>query len=140
MRRFLVDTATAVTVFTMLATLSELLVAGMTPREVAITRTLMLPVMVATGRPYGLWRDAVLARIGGRGPVRRGIADTAAFLSFQVPLYLLTLRAAGTSGAEMAWAVSSATLFMLLIGRPYGALLDRVRAWAGVSPGADRSA
>ncbi|MEI4471825.1 L-alanine exporter AlaE [Frigidibacter sp. MR17.24] len=138
-RRFLVDTATTIVFFTLLATTVELLVAGMEPRAVLATRALMVPVMVLTGRPYGAWRDLVLARLvpPRRGPVMplaAMLADTAAFLSFQVPVYAATLALAGASAPQVAAAIGSAIVLMALVGRPFGLVLDTARRLARVAP------
>jgi hypothetical protein len=57
MKSYFIDTAATVTFFTVVAALSELLIAGMDPKQVLIARLIMIPVMMATARPYGLWRD-----------------------------------------------------------------------------------
>ena len=63
MKSYLVDTASSLVFFTVIAALSELLIAGMAPGQVLIARLIMIPVMLATSRPYGLWRDWVFARV-----------------------------------------------------------------------------
>ena len=57
MKSYFIDTAATVTFFTVVAALSELLIAGMDPKQVLIARLIMIPVMMVTARPYGLWRD-----------------------------------------------------------------------------------
>jgi hypothetical protein len=57
MRRFIVDTIAIIIFFTSIAALTELFVAGMTPSEVLKTCLIMIPMMVITGPPYGVWRD-----------------------------------------------------------------------------------
>lgn len=133
MRLFLVDTLTALVFFTLVAAASELWIAGMALRDVVMTRAIMAPVMVATGRPYGLWRDLWFRRFAPRGRAGVIALDVAAFLSFQVPVYALTLRGSGASGPEMAKAIGSAVFFMILLSRPFGLLLDRMRRLAKVA-------
>ena len=57
MRLIFVDTLSTILFFTILATLTELYVAGMEPPDVLKTRLIMVPMMILTGRPYGIWRD-----------------------------------------------------------------------------------
>ena len=134
MKLFLVDTLTSVVFFTVVAASTELLIAGLSPAEVALTRAVMVPIMIATARPYGMWRDLLLRRAGAGSAALRAAVDTAAFLSFQVPLYAATLVVAGADGAEIAAAIASASAFMLVLGRPFGLVLDTVRRMAGIVP------
>ena len=119
-----------------MATLSERLIAGTDWSQVAWARAAAVPAMLLTGRSYGLRRDAVLAGLGaaGRGRVGRTAIDLAAFMTFQVPVYAVILAFAGASAAQTLAALSSATLFMLLLGRPFGLFLDAVRRLAGTAP------
>ena len=57
MRCFIIDTAATVVFFTTIAAATELFIAGMELREVLITRLIMVPMMILTARPYGMWRD-----------------------------------------------------------------------------------
>lgn len=131
MKAFLVDTIATIVFFTLVATFSELVVVGMEPGQVLTARAIMIPVMVLTGRPYGLWRDWVMTRAPTVNPVGRLAVDTIAFLTFQVPIYVSTLAVAGATAGEVALATASATLFMVLVGRPFGVFLDMIRRWAG---------
>ncbi len=135
MRTFLVDTLATIVFFTTVAAFSELVVAGMEPRQVLIARAIMVPVMVATGRPYGLWRDWLFARLRPRSRLAALATDTAAFLGFQVPVYAATLAAAGADGAEIARAVGAAIVFMIAVGRPFGVFLEAVRRATGTAAG-----
>lgn len=133
MKAFLVDTVATVAFFTVLATFSELVIVGMEPSQVLFARTVMVPVMVLTARPYGLWRDMILRRAPTRRPIGRVVVDTVAFLTFQVPVYVVTLIFAGATMNEIALATASATAFMLVVGRPFGVFLDAIRRWAGTA-------
>ena len=132
MRSFIVDTVATVVFFTVLATLTELFIAGMEPREVLITRLIMIPMMVLTGRPYGMWRDWFFKLINPTNPWSRTIVDSLAFMIFQLPIYALTLAIAGADAKEIISLVISVSALMLIISRPFGMYLERVRAWAGV--------
>ena len=134
MRLFLVDTLTALAFFTCVAALSEFFIAGMPLAAVLYTRLLMVPVIIATGRPYGWWRDRVFAVLRPRGPLASAFTDIAAFLGFQAPVYALTLLAAGATPTQIAAALGAAVTLMVLLSRPYGLLLDTVRHRVGVMP------
>lgn len=129
-----VDTLAAVVFFTVIAAATEYLVAGLSPGQVLVSRTARFPVLVLTGRP---WRDMILTRTGALrgGRAAMLVVDTAAFLSFQVPLYGAILLIAGASGTQMAAALTAATIAMLLLSRPVGVFLDWMRRRAGVAPG-----
>jgi len=139
MRPFLVDTLATVVFFTVVAAFTELVVAGLEPVQVLIARALTIPVMVATGRPYGAWRDRVLRRLRPRGRAGRAAADTLAFLSFQVPVYVAVLALAGAEAREIAVAVGAALGFMLASARPFGLFLEAMRRRFGVAPPATLS-
>lgn len=101
-----------------------------------MSRSVTIPVLVLTGRPYGTWRDIVFALAGapGRGRLAQLALDTVAFLTFQVPVYVAILALAGATGPQMLAALGSAMFAMLLLGRPFGVFLDRVRQWSGTAP------
>ncbi len=133
MRVFIVDTTSTVVFFTVVATLTELFIAGMTPAEVLTTRLMMVPMMIVTARPYTSWRDWLLRRIRPRGRLSAAISDIAAFVSFQVPVYGTTLLIAGASGQEALLAIVSAIIFMILLARPFGLFVDRVKRLFSIS-------
>ena len=132
----MVDSVAAVIFFTVVAGASEAFVARLSWEQVATSRATAVPVMLATGRPYGMWRDAAFRLARARGAVSRAGVDVVAFVGFQVPVYAAILWLAGASGAQMAAALSSATAFMLLLSRPYGLWLDGMRRVFGAEPGA----
>lgn len=134
MRLFIIDTMATIVFFTVVATFSELVIAGMEPFEVLTTRLLMVPIMIATGRPYTGWRDWLVARIGPRTRWSSVLTEIAAFLSFQAPVYGATLLIAGASPAEALTAIGSAIVFMIILARPFGLFVDRARRTFGVVP------
>ena len=109
MKSYLVDTASSLVFFTVIAALSELLIAGMAPGQVLIARLIMIPVMLATSRPYGLWRDWVFARVQPARWISVTLTDIVAFVAFQVPVYITTLVVAGATWAEIGAAVEKAS-------------------------------
>ena len=134
MRRLAVDSLAALSFFTLVAGGTELLVARMTLDQVIVSRATAVPVMLATGRPYGMWRDLAFRSLAPQGQASRAAVDVGTFVSFQVPVYAAILWLAGAGGAQMAAALSSATVFMLLLSRPYGLWLDWLRRECGVVP------
>lgn len=132
MRKTLVDTIATVVFFTLLAGFAELFVAGMEPRQVLTTRLIMIPMMVLTGRPYGLWRDWMFKTSRPTVSWSKTIIDALAFLSFQLPVYGLTLFIAGADGTEILTLLGTTSILMLMVSRPFGLYLDAVRRWAGI--------
>ncbi len=130
MRAFLADTLALVTFFTLVGFLNERFVAGMAWHEVAWSRTIGLPLMVLTARPYGLWRDWVMMRLPGPALLR----DTLALLSFQMPIYAGIVLVAGADMPELLRALGGFTLVLLFSGRPYGLWLGWVRTRFGLPP------
>jgi len=133
MRIALVDTIATIAFFTVVATFSELVLAGMEWRQVLVTRTVMIPVMILTGRPYGAWRDWLFIQVGPSRRLTRVALDIGAFLTFQVPVYVATLALAGADRAEIGTSVGSAVLFMIVLSRPFGLFLEVARQMLGAS-------
>ncbi|MEM0899616.1 MAG: L-alanine exporter AlaE [Pseudomonadota bacterium] len=127
MRILIIDTAATIVFFTVVASLTELFIAGMGWREVATTRLAMVPIMVLTARPYTFWRDALFRRFKPMRRLAHIIIDITAFVSFQAPVYLATLLFAGAEVHEVLIAVSSAVIFMVLLARPFGLYIESVR-------------
>lgn len=132
MRRVLVDTVATIVFFTTIAALTELFVAGMAPSEVLTTRLIMIPMMVLTGRPYGAWRDWFFRTTRPTVSWSKTIIDGAAFLSFQLPVYALTLLIAGADRYEILTLLATTSVLMLAVSRPFGIFLEFIRGWAGV--------
>ena len=133
MKSLLVDTSVTILFFTAVASFSELVIAGMAVGTVLLTRLIMMPVMILTGRPYGLYRDWWMMRVPNGSTSVKTMVDIAAFLSFQVPVYVATLLFAGARWSEIVTAVSSALILMVLVSRPFGLVLDFARRKAGVA-------
>ena len=57
-----VDRLASIVFFTTVAAFSELYIVVMAPGEVLIMRLIMVPMMIVTGRPYGIYRDWMLAK------------------------------------------------------------------------------
>jgi hypothetical protein len=133
MRSFLADTLALILFFTVTSGLNERFVAGMEWGEVAVSRSVGAVLMVLTARPYGLWRSWFMARLDPRTGGATLLADSAALLLFQVPIYLVILLVGGADvGAALRGCAGFAAL-MLALGRPYGLWLEWVRARFGLA-------
>lgn len=135
-RRYLADTSALIVYSTVAGTFVELVVAGLTAEQCLRARLTAVPIILITGRPYGLYRDWIWRLSGADEGVaaRRVIADTTAFVSFQLPVYWIVLLIAGASFWQIAAASVTATIILLVSGRPYGALLDVFRRLYRVTP------
>ena len=133
MHRFIVDTLATIIFFTLIATLTELFVAGMEPSEVLMTRLIMIPMMVVTGRPYGIWRDWFFKKTKPTASWSKVLIDGLAFLSFQLPIYALTLVIAGADQNEVIILLTSTSFLMFIVSRPFGVYLEAVRTWANAT-------
>lgn len=120
---------------------TEIVIAGLTVTQSLYARLTAIPVILITARPYGVYRDWIWrAWRGDEGAARRLIVDTAALVSFQLPLYWMILAFVGASVWQIAAASVTAILILAVSGRPYGVLLDAFRRLFGVTPRAARRA
>lgn len=134
---FFADTTALLLFFTTTGMLNERLIAGMTWEEVVHARLLGAVLMVPVARPYGIWRDWLMAR-AGESRVSKLLWDSLALVSFQVPLYAAIIAFSGASGSGLVRGTLGAAVMMLLLGRPYGAFLNGVRKLFGLPPGGDK--
>nr|WP_319251435.1 L-alanine exporter AlaE [uncultured Celeribacter sp.] len=132
MRLLIIDTLATILFFTVVATFSELIIAGMEPSNVLKTRLLMVPIMILTGRPYTGWRDWIVKQVQPQRRWSTVLVDISAFLSFQAPVYAATLMIAGANLVEISSAIGSAIIFMMLLARPFGLFVDWARHTFGV--------
>ncbi len=132
MRLTLVDTLSTILFFTILAALTELYVAGMEPTDVLKTRLIMVPLMILTGRPYGVWRDWFFAGTKPTVSWSKSLIDGLAFLTFQLPIYGLTLWITGADFDEISTLLGSTAVLMLIVSRPFGLFLQAMRKLADI--------
>ena len=133
MRLTLVDTLSTILFFTILAALTELYVAGMESADVLKTRLIMVPLMILTGRPYGVWRDWFFAGTKPTVSWSKSLIDGLACLTFQLPIYGLTLWIAGADFDEVSTLLGSTAVLMLIVSRPFGLFLQAMRKLADIS-------
>ncbi|WP_254694052.1 L-alanine exporter AlaE [Sulfitobacter sp. SK012] len=110
-----------------MAALTELYIAGMEPFEVLKTRL----IMVLTGRPYGAWRDWFFSTTKPTVSWSKSLIDGVAFLTFQPPVYGLTLWIAGAAKDEILTLLATTAVLMLIVSRPFGLVLEVARRFAG---------
>lgn len=134
---FVADTTALILFFTTTGIINERWVAGMAWDQVLHARLIGAILMVPVARPYGLWRDWLMKR-AGTSRVSKLLWDSAALVSFQVPIYAAIIAFSGASGSGLARGTLGATLMMLFLGRPYGAFLNGVRRLFGLPPGGER--
>jgi hypothetical protein len=136
-RSFVADTLALILFFTTTGIINERFIAGMTWEQVFHARLLGAVLMVPVARPYGLWRD-LLMRNAREHRMSRLFWDSLALMSFQVPIYAAIIAFSGASGDGLVRGILGAAIMMLVLGRPYGAFLNWIRAMFGLPPGGDR--
>lgn len=134
---FIADTTALIVFFTITGIINERILAGMTWEQVFHARLLGAALMVPVARPYGVWRDWLMKRAGSNR-LSKLLWDSAALVSFQVPIYAVIIAVSGASGSGLIKGTLGAALMMLLLGRPYGAFLNAVRKLFGLPPGGDK--
>ncbi|WP_159865271.1 MULTISPECIES: L-alanine exporter AlaE [unclassified Raoultella] len=134
---FIADTAALILFFTTTGIINERVIAGMAWEQVLHARLLGAALMIPVARPYGIWRDWLMRR-AGPGRVSQLLWDSAALVSFQVPIYALIIAFSGASGSGLIRGTLGAALMMLCLGRPYGAFLNWVRRLFGLPPGGSK--
>lgn len=135
-RSFVADTLALVIFFTIASGANERFIAGMDWNDVARSRLIGAPLMVATARPYGMWRDWIMARVAPRHRWSELLTDGVGLLAFQVPIYVAIIVAGGAEGRSILRGALGFALLMFVLGRPYGVFLDVVRARFGlIGPG-----
>ena len=133
-RRFIADTAAMIIFSTSLGAFVEIIVTGLEPQQSLRIRIAAIPLMLISGRPYGIYRDWLFRRICGartRG-TQSLLIDSLANATFQVPLYLGLLAWGGATPYQMLVASLSILVIASVSGRPYGMFLNTCRRLLGV--------
>ncbi|CZT37245.1 L-alanine exporter AlaE [Rhizobium sp. 9140] len=133
-RSFIADTLALLLFFTTTGVINERFIAGMTWEQVLHARLLGAVLMVPVARPYGLWRDWLMQRANETRPSRL-LWDSAALMTFQVPIYAAIIALSGAEGDRLLSGIAGAAVMMLVLGRPYGAFLNWVRHRFGLPGG-----
>ncbi|AJR05324.1 L-alanine exporter AlaE [Photobacterium gaetbulicola] len=86
-------------------------------------RFIGLFIITATARPFGIWRDWIFKKCrltnNNKGVIPY-LVDTFAYLSFEMPLYLINLSISGATPEQMLKSVLIFCLIAGVVGRPYG--------------------
>ena len=136
-RSFVADTLALIVFFTATGIVNERFIAGMAWEQVFHARLLGAVLMVPVGRPYGVWRDWMM-RLARENRFSRLLWDSLALVSFQVPIYAAIIAVSGATGGGLLRGILGAAVMMLVLGRPYGAFLNRVRGLFGLPPGGEK--
>ncbi|KAB0678029.1 L-alanine exporter AlaE [Aureimonas leprariae] len=131
-RSFLADTLALVTFFTVTSGLNERFVVGMAWEQVLVSRSIGAVLMLPSARPYGLWRNWFLAKARPSTWLGYLLADSAALLLFQVPIYFGIVLAGGADLRSALLGSASFAVLVLVLGRPYGLWLEFVRRRFGL--------
>ncbi|WP_062266996.1 L-alanine exporter AlaE [Endozoicomonas arenosclerae] len=128
-RFWLADTCALISFTFVTGMFIEVAIAGFTLQQSLISRLLCQPVNILTARGYGYYRDKVVVWLSGSRPhwLKSVLADILAYLSFQLPLYIVILLIAGTSLEGIIKASISQTLALFVLGAPYGFWLKYCR-------------
>lgn len=105
----------------------EVGIAGMTWAQSFFSRNASIPLNVLTARPFGVFRDRVMARYAVESRVGTAVVDLLAFTAFQIPIYVVVLWFSGANVAQIFKAISSVIGLFLFMGPPYGLWLDLCR-------------
>ena len=135
--RFLVEAFTMNVFSLVITTPNEILIGGMDFKEFIGTRIAAMVFNTITGRPYGLWRDWLITKLGFTPNSSRGekyFGDTLAFIGFQLPGYWACCLVGGAELDETLKASVILTIIAGLTGRPYGIWLEKFRLECGLSP------
>ncbi len=129
LRKFLADTLTMVIFSTVGGMFVEVIITGMTVTQSIQSRIAGCFINLLTAAPYGMYRDWVFRITGAiKGHWSKKLFfDIVAFGTFQVPMYVVVLLLAGATRGQIITACSTITVFSLVIGRPYGMLMELVR-------------
>ncbi len=139
--KFLVD-GVANNLFSLVYSLNEYFIVGMTVPQVAKTRAAAAVGNTLTGRPYGVYMDWAREKLGVTKKshwLKKYFADVLIFATGQTPLYFLYMLPARKSWEDMVTGAVSLTLIAPLTGRPQNATYDLVRTQLGVNGKAEES-
>ena|SRR5215213_6949128 len=136
MKRYLADTVAMVAFSTTVGAFVEVVVTGLTIEQSVRIRLAAVPIMLVTGRPYGIYRDWLFRLLSTKStsPLKAVAIDTLANLTFQIPVYACLLALNGATIGQIFTAVGSILLILLLSGRPYGVFLVWCRRLFRVTP------
>lgn len=109
----------------------ELFVAGLTLEQSIHSRSLSVPINIVIATPYGIYRDWLIKfNFPGRDSMLGGIVlDVTAFMTFQMPIYALTVASSGASLERVIAACMGQVGALVLMARPFGLWMQLCRYW-----------
>lgn len=128
-RNWLADTIALITFTVVTGMFVELAIVGMTLKQSLLSRLMCQPLNLTLGRFYGMYRDFVIAKIGGKNKTRlkETLGDIFSYLTFQLPPYIGILVVIGMDMESIITASVSQTIALVVLGAPYGQWLGFVR-------------
>ncbi|MDX2350318.1 MAG: L-alanine exporter AlaE [Porticoccus sp.] len=135
-RLWLADTLALMSFTIITGMFIEVAIVGMTIQQSLLSRLLCQPVNIVTGRMYGIYRDKIIATLRNNKlqKLPSVLGDITAFITFQLPLYILILFIIGMDMQSITKAGMSQTLALLVLGAPYGYWLTVVRKLMKATP------
>ena len=128
-QNWLADTVALISFTVVTGMFIEMAIVGMTLRQSLISRLMCQPINISLGRAYGLYRDYIIHRFNpcGNSRLKEVAGDIVAYLTFQLPPYILILMIVGMDWSSIATASVSQTIALVILGGPYGQWLSLVR-------------
>ena len=128
-RNWLADTLALMSFTIVTGMFVEIVVVGMTLQQSLFSRLFCQPVNILTGRMYGAYRDWIINLFcrSKQTFLRESFGDVTAFLTFQLPMYIVILIVIGIEQQAIVTASISQTASLLILGAPYGQWLKLVR-------------
>ena len=128
-RSWLADTLALMSFTIVTGMFIEVVIVGMTLQQSILSRMMSQPINILTGRIYGMYRDSIISRFckTKSNYLRESAGDITAYLTFQLPLYILILVAVGLDQSAILTASLSQVVALLILGAPYGQWLKLVR-------------
>ncbi|WP_072570061.1 MULTISPECIES: L-alanine exporter AlaE [unclassified Enterobacter] len=135
LRHAVADTFAMVVYCSVVNMLIEIFLSGMSFEQSLSSRLVAIPVNILIAWPYGLYRDAIMRMARRYTPAgwMKNLADIAAYVTFQSPVYVAILLTVGADWHQIAAAVSSNIVVSMLMGAVYGYFLDYCRRLFRVS-------
>lgn len=135
-RLWLADTLALMSFTIITGMFIEVAIAGMTIQQSALSRLLCQPINIVTGRMYGIYRDKIIDKLshGKQRKWSKVLGDITAFITFQLPLYIVILVIIGMDMQGIVKAAMSQTLALFVLGAPYGYWLTIVRKFMNAAP------
>ena len=106
----------------------EVGIAKMTWSQSFFSRNASIPLNMLTARPFGVFRNFLLKKFSAQSRRGRTVIDLVAFISFQIPIYVIVLSFSGANLQQIITAISSVIVLFSFMGLPYGLWLDLCRS------------